>query len=98
MGSSPIQAAKIFKMITKYKYIHFEVTKEIVNDRPVWDCKNNKSNAVLSKIFFNKQWKEYCFTQSEQGVIFNDGCLLDTVDFIKQLNKTIQWKISQKNL
>lgn len=73
-------------MKTKYKYIHFEETDEVINDEKVWSCKNNRTKVILSKIFFYKQWKEYCFTQWEQGVIFNDGCLLDTIDFIKQLN------------
>jgi len=71
---------------TKYKYIRFEATDELVNGEAVWECVNNKTGAVLSKIFYYKRWKEYCFTQYAQGVIFNDGCLADTIDFIKQLN------------
>lgn len=75
-------------MKNKYKYIHFIETEEIVNGRKVWECRNNKTKAILSKIFYYKQWKEYCFTQAESGVIFNDGCLADTIDFIKQLKAT----------
>lgn len=74
-------------MKTKYKYIYFHETQEIVNGKTVWVCRNNKTKAFLAKIFYYKPWKEYCFTQFESGVIFNDGCLEDTIDFIKQLNK-----------
>jgi len=75
-------------MKSKYKYIHFIETDELVNGRKVWECKNNRTKAILAKLFYYKQWKQYCFTQYEQGVIFNDGCLADTIDFIKQLQAT----------
>lgn len=74
-------------MKTKYKFIHFVLAGEFLNEKPVWECRNNKSGDLLSKIFYYKPWKEYCFTQSVQGIVFNDGCLVDTIDFIKQLNK-----------
>jgi len=71
---------------TKYKYISF-----VKSEHPgiEYNCINNKSKAVLAYIFYYKKWKEYCFSQAEQGVIFNDGCLLDLVNFIQQLNKNL---------
>jgi hypothetical protein len=74
-------------MKTRYKYIHFEKTEEIVHSERVWNCCNNRSGKILAKVFYYKPWKEYCFTQAEQDVVFNDGCLLDMVDFIRQLNE-----------
>ena len=76
-------------MKLKYKYIHFEETSEIVGGKVVWVCKDNKRNDILSKIFYYKLWREYCFTQEQQDVIFDDGCLADIIDFIKQLNNNI---------
>ena len=74
-------------MKTRYKYIHFIETDEVIHDKKVWECRNNKTDAILSKIFYYKTWKQYCFTQWEQGTVFNDGCLSDTIDFIKQLKE-----------
>lgn len=73
---------------TKYKFIHFVETEEVVSGKKVWDCRNNKSNDLLSKIFYYKPWNEYCFTQSDRNILFNNGCLKDTINFIEQLNKT----------
>lgn len=73
---------------TKYKYIHFveSENKELIySGKKGWEIKNNKTKALLGYLFWYTQWKDWCFTQSESGVIFNDGCLKDVVDFIKQL-------------
>lgn len=71
-------------MKTKYKFIHFEEIKE-GEYKGIWQCKNNKSNAVLGHVSCYKQWKEYIFAQYEQEAIFSKGCLLDIVDFMDQL-------------
>lgn len=76
-------------MKTNYKYIHFVETEELCNGKTVWDCKNNRSKDILAKIFYYKPWKEYCFSQYENNIIFNNGCLTDTIDFIKQLNSEL---------
>jgi hypothetical protein len=73
-------------MKTKYKYIHFIGTEEVCNGKKVWHCLNNKSKKVLSIIFYYSDWKEYCFTQADSNIVFNNGCLADTIDFINQLN------------
>ena len=76
-------------MKTKYKYIHFVETEELVTNKKVWECRNNRTKDILSDILYYKPWKEYCFAPREQGVIFNSGCLVDIADFIKQLNEVI---------
>lgn len=77
-------------MKTKYKYIHFveaEGENKIIAGKATYECKNNKTKSTLAIIFWYKPWKEYCFTQADSNVIFNDGCLADTIDFIRQLNQ-----------
>ena len=76
------------KIKTKYKYIHFvDATGEnkTVNGKPAFECRNNRTKSVLALIFWYTPWKEYCFTQFEQSVIFNKGCLSDVQHFITQL-------------
>lgn len=80
------QSKHIRPATTKYKHIHFIETSELCDNKTVWDCKNNKSQDILAKIFYYTPWKQYCFTQYSQNVVFNDGCLTDIVDFLKQLN------------
>lgn len=75
---------------TKFKYIHFvEASGEnkSVNGKPAYECKNNRTKTELAIIFWYLPWKEYCFTQSAQGVIFNNTCLADVQNFLEQLNK-----------
>lgn len=77
------------KLKTKYKYIHFvEATgdNKTVNGKPAYQCKNNRTKSELAIILWYSPWKEYCFTQSAQGVIFNNSCLADVQHFIEQLN------------
>lgn len=73
-------------MKTSYKYISFVESSE---PGIAYNCINNRSKSVLAYIFYYKQWKEYCFSQANQGMIFNDGCLMDIVNFIQQLNKKL---------
>lgn len=80
-------------MKTKYKYIHFveaEGENKTVSGKTAYECKNNKTKTTLAIIFWYQPWKEYCFTQADSNVIFNDGCLIDTIDFIRQLKATEQ--------
>lgn len=74
-------------MKTKYKYIHFIEIEELVGEKKVWECRNNKNNALLSQIFYYVPWRQWCFTQYEQNIVFSADCLADTIDFIKQLNE-----------
>jgi hypothetical protein len=72
-------------MKTNYKYIHFVISREVCNGKKVWECRNNKTNHVLAEIFWYKPWEEWCFTQADKNIVFNSGCLKDTIDFINQL-------------
>jgi hypothetical protein len=78
------------EMKTRYRYIHFVETEELVNNKKVWNCLNNKSKDILAKIFYYSPWKEYCCTQADSGIVFNDGCLADIIDFIRQLNEGLK--------
>jgi hypothetical protein len=83
-----VKIVKELELKTEYKYIHF-VEGGIFNNKPQYLCRNNKSKSILALIFYYKEWKQYCFTQYEQNVVFNDGCLKDIIDFIKQLKGNI---------
>ena len=76
--------------VKRYKYIHFKQSTENFNGKPMYDCVNNRNKSTLARIFWFKTWKEYCFTQYEKDVIFNDGCLSDVIDFIKWLKGEIK--------
>lgn len=76
-------------MKVKYKYIHFVEASgdnKYVNGKHAYECINNRTKSELAIIFWYAPWKEYCFTQSAQGVIFNNTCLADVQNFIEQLN------------
>lgn len=76
-------------MKTKYKYIHFteaEGENKTVAGKTAYECKNNKSETTLAIIFWYQPWKQYCFTQADSNVIFNNTCLSDIIDFIGQIS------------
>ena len=73
---------------TKYKSINFVESENqdlIYAGRKGWEIKNNRTKSLLGYIFWFTKWGEYCFTQADSGVIFNDGCSKDIVDFMGQL-------------
>jgi hypothetical protein len=70
-------------MKTDYKYIQFE----LIEQKPktsVWVCKNIRANQELGQVKWYPAWRSYCYFPTVQAV-YNDGCLKDIVDFIKQL-------------
>ena len=67
-------------MKTKYKFIYFEQI-----EKSSWVCKNTKANNILGQIEWYPKWKQYVFTQFDEGIIFSIGCLEDIIDFMKQL-------------
>lgn len=66
-------------MKTKYKYIHFE---KVVGCG--WYCYNNKNENVLGRIEYYRRWKQYII-EFEPGCVFNDTCLTDVIQFLRQL-------------
>ncbi len=73
-------------MKTKYKFINFKEIQKDTSARPIYNIFNNKSNEELGGISYYHRWKQYVFyINPEADAIFNDSCLLDIVDFIKQL-------------
>ena len=77
-------------MKAKYKFIHFIESKdgELTAENKIgYECRNNKTGKVLAYIFYYELWKGYCFTQADAQIIFNDKCLVDIIDFLKQLKE-----------
>lgn len=69
-------------MKTKYQYITFYPYQD---SGLVWEIKNNKSGTTLGYVQYYQQWKQYVFTQADQGIIFSVDCLQDIIHFISQL-------------
>lgn len=74
------------KLIKKYKYISFKRQTENFSGKPMFECINNKSGKVLANIFWYSQWKQYCFTQTSENIVFDKTCLNDVIDFINYAN------------
>ncbi len=72
-------------MKTKYKYIHFKCAFE-EEKLPRWMVVNNKSGKILGWLKWYSSWRQYCFYPL-YDTMFNDSCLADIIDFIKQLGK-----------
>jgi hypothetical protein len=72
-------------MKTKYEYIHFVLDESFQSAKTTrWFCSSNSSDDVLGIVKWYAAWRQYCFFPSEDS-IFNNGCLADIQDFIKQL-------------
>jgi len=66
---------------TKYKYIEFKKFED-----GVWLINNHKYNEYLGNLEYNKKWKCWeLLPANETG--WTEECLVDVVDFIKQLKK-----------
>ena len=64
---------------TKYRFIHF--VEGLKDEWTVW---TNKKDEYLGVIAYHKKWKEWEFAP-ENYTGYTKQCLLDLVDFIKQL-------------
>jgi hypothetical protein len=54
----------------------------------VWDICSKSSGCVLGQIRWYGPWRQYCLhTNIGDQVIFNEGCLTDIIDFMKQLKE-----------
>jgi hypothetical protein len=73
-------------MRTEYKYINFVKIGD-TGKTSTWAIQNNRSNSSLGEIKWYSAWREYCFFTTS-GVVFNKSCMLDILDFIKQLQET----------
>ena len=72
-------------MKTRYKFINFTQVAPGQKTAILWICHNNRDNHVLGAIEFYKPWKQHVIDFRENAV-FNNQCLLDIADFLKQLN------------
>jgi len=72
-------------MKLKYKYIHFEKGR-VKTEWEYWYVLKNSSNATLGTVECYPSRKRYCFMSREYTVL-DKRCLLDIIDFIKQLER-----------
>lgn len=70
----------------KYKFITIKEDGEHDN-HPMFGIFNNKSNEKLGILYFYKGWNQYVFSQWERGIIFNDTCMKDIMDYLSILKK-----------
>ena len=73
-------------MKIKYKYIYFEEILRLQTGKTKhYNCRNNQTEDSLGIVEWERHWRQYVFNPSSTSIIFSVGCLLDIVDFIKQL-------------
>jgi len=67
------------------QYIYFKKIAE-GSKTSIWECKNNKSSAVLGRVKWYGPWRQYCFfPEPFADLVFNKGCLEDICRFIKEM-------------
>lgn len=69
---------------TEYKYIKFMCIGD-TGKTTRWGILNRRSGSALGEIKWYSAWREYCFF-TFSGCVFNDSCMRDILDFIKQLS------------
>lgn len=72
-------------MKTNYEFIYFEKT-ERKPKTSVWACVSRRSGDEIGNVRWYGPWRQYSFFPANQTV-FNRGCLLDILDFLKQLKE-----------
>ena len=70
-------------MKTDYKYIRFMCLGD-TGKTSRWSIHNIRTQAFLGEIKWYSAWRQYCFFTTSDAV-FNDSCMHDMLDFIKQL-------------
>ena len=70
-----------------YKYITIEQRDdEMFNKHPVYRIYNNRSKEEIGILSYYKPWRQYVFS-SQPDCVFNNTCLLDVLDFMKNHTK-----------
>ena len=80
-------------MKKKYKHIHFVLSNCFLRmkDDRLWEIVDNKTGDLIGYIEYSSQWKDYALrTTMLSAMTFNSLCLLDIVDFIKQLKTEVE--------
>jgi hypothetical protein len=72
-------------MKTKYKYIYFRKSFELLHGQRTYGCINTKSGHKLGYVGWNANWRQYCYYPTAQAV-YSAGCLDDISHFISQLS------------
>ncbi len=68
----------------KYKFITIDVVvDETQYDKPIHAIVNNKISDVIGYITYYPPWKQFVFNQAHEGVVFNNECLKNIVDYME---------------
>jgi len=66
----------------KYKFVTIRQNgDEVFEGKAVYRVYNNRRGDQLAILSYYKPWKQYVFS-SHDGIVFNDSCLRDILDFI----------------
>lgn len=71
-------------MNTDYEFIRFVEEKPAAGEKVWWTCQNKKSGGDLGIVEWYAPWRQYTFTQADQGILFSAGCLRDIAEFMDQ--------------
>jgi predicted N-acyltransferase len=74
------------KMKTDYKHIYFDELEPKAKTKQFAVRNVVSSGDILGYVKWYSQWRRYCFfTIPSSGIVFDEGCLSDIQDFIKNL-------------
>jgi hypothetical protein len=79
-------------MKCEYEYLIFVLVRSSPKT-DVWLCKNKRSGNELGTVRWHGAWRKYCYFVTYDSV-YDDKCLDDIKDFLKQVQS--QYK-SKKN-
>ena len=70
----------------KYQYITIQqVNDKLHEGKPFYMITSNRKGSELGLIFYYPPWKQYVFSQSQENILFNNGCLHDIIDYIENV-------------
>ena len=67
-------------------YIKFEISEEVFNGKPTYDCCNKRTGTGIAQIFWYKPWKKWTCRFNPDSV-WSEDCLQDIRNFILILGK-----------
>jgi hypothetical protein len=74
-------------IIQTSKFLEFKKADgQHFNGKQLYNVFNRKNKSLLATVFYYPPWKKYCFTQSDQGIVFDSICLKEIIIFMEFLN------------
>jgi len=67
------------------EYLTFKIGDRTIAGKSVYHVFSKKDKSQLGIIFWYFNWHQYIF-DPKKDTIWSDGCLLQIINFIKQLN------------